>query len=100
LHEVRRFERTSAARIKRHDDVIGGHDRLVDDERPSWGAQNRLPNGRNSNDGQTRPTRPPIGTGPASPAGSSCWVHLQTSRGHRHGRRFSQSPSPLLQHLR
>ena len=51
LHEVCRFERPRAAGIRRYDDDVGGHDRLVDDERPSCGSQNRLPNGGNSNDG-------------------------------------------------
>ena len=51
LHEVCRFERPRAAGIRRYDDDVGGHDRFVDDERPSCGSQNRLPNGGNSNDG-------------------------------------------------
>jgi hypothetical protein len=51
LHEIRRFERPRAAGIKRDDDDVGGRDRFVGDERPSCGSQNRLPNGRNSNDG-------------------------------------------------
>ena len=51
LHEVRRFERPRAAGSKRYDDDVGGHDRFVDNERPSCGSQNRLPNGGNSNDG-------------------------------------------------
>ena len=51
LHEIRRFKRPRAAGIKRYDDDVGGRDRFVDDERPSCGSQNRLPNGGNSNDG-------------------------------------------------
>jgi hypothetical protein len=51
LHEVCRFERPRAAGIKRHDDDIGARKRLVDDERPPCGSQNRLPNGENGNDG-------------------------------------------------
>ena len=43
--------RASAAGTKRYDDQVGGRDRFVDDERPSCGLQNRLPNGENSNDG-------------------------------------------------
>ena len=50
LHEIRRFERPRAAGMKRYDDDVGGRDRLVDDERPTCGSQNRLPYGRNSND--------------------------------------------------
>ena len=51
LHEVCRFERPRAVGIKRYDDDVGGRDRFVDDERPSCGSQNLLPNGGNSNDG-------------------------------------------------
>ena len=51
LHEVCRFERPRAARIKRYDDDVGGRERLVDDERPPCGSQNRLPNGENGKDG-------------------------------------------------
>ena len=51
LHEIRRFKRPSTAGIKRYDDDVGGRDRFVDDERPSCGSQNRLPNGGNNNDG-------------------------------------------------
>jgi hypothetical protein len=32
-------------------DDVSRRDRLVDDERPSCGSQNRLPSGGNSNDG-------------------------------------------------
>ena len=52
LHEVRRFERPRAAGIKRYDNDVGGRNRLVNDKRPSCGSQNRLPNGRNNNDGR------------------------------------------------
>ena len=51
LHEIRRFERPRAAGIKRYDDDVGGRDRFVNNERPSCGSQNRLPNGGNGNDG-------------------------------------------------
>jgi len=51
LHEIRCFERPRTAGTKRYDYDVGGRDRFVDDERPSCGSQNRLPNGRNSNDG-------------------------------------------------
>ena len=51
LHEVCRFEHPRAAGIKRYDDDVGGRDRFVDDERPSCGSQNLVPNGGNSNDG-------------------------------------------------
>jgi hypothetical protein len=51
LHEVRRFERPRAAGIKRYDDDVGWLDRLIDDEGPSGGSQNRLLNGGNCNDG-------------------------------------------------
>jgi hypothetical protein len=51
LHEIRGFERPRTAGIKRYDDDVGGRDRFVDDKRPSCGSQNRLPNGRNNNDG-------------------------------------------------
>ena len=49
--EVRRFERARAAGSKRYDDDVSGRDWLADDERPSCGSQNRLPNGGYSNDG-------------------------------------------------
>ena len=52
LHEVRRFESPRAAGVERHDDDIGGRDRLADHEHLSCGAQNRLPNRGNSNDGE------------------------------------------------
>jgi hypothetical protein len=51
LHEVRRFECTRAIGIKRYDDDVSGRDWFINDERPSCGSQNRLPNGGNSNDG-------------------------------------------------
>ena len=51
LHEIRRFKRPRTAGMKRYNDDVGGRDRFVDDERPSCGSQNWLPNGRNSNDG-------------------------------------------------
>ena len=51
LHEIRRFERPRAAGIKRYDDEVGGRDRFVNNERPSCGSQNPLPNGGNNNDG-------------------------------------------------
>jgi hypothetical protein len=51
LHEVCNFERPRAGGVERYDDDVSGRDRLVDDERPSCGSQNRLPNGGNSNDG-------------------------------------------------
>jgi hypothetical protein len=50
LDEVRRFERASAARSKRYDNDVGWRDRVADDERPSCGSQNRLPNGGKSSD--------------------------------------------------
>jgi hypothetical protein len=68
LHEVRRFECTRAIGIKRHDDDIRGRDWFVDDERPSCGSQNRLPNGG------PRLTRLPLGSGATSAAGSA-WPH-------------------------
>jgi len=51
LHEVRRFERPRPAGIKRYHDDVGRRDQLVDDERPSCGSQNPLPNVGDSNDG-------------------------------------------------
>jgi hypothetical protein len=51
LHEVCRFECTRASGIRRYDNDVCGRDRFVDDERPSGGSQNRLPNGGNSHDG-------------------------------------------------
>jgi hypothetical protein len=71
LHEVRRFERPRAAGIKRYDDDVSGRDRFVDDERPSCGSQNRLPNGEQQR-WQTRPMRSPLVSRPTSAAGSSC----------------------------
>jgi hypothetical protein len=52
LHEVRRFECTRAIGIKRYYDDVSGRHWFIDDERPSYGSQNRLPNGGNSNDGR------------------------------------------------
>ncbi len=49
LHEVRGFERPGTAGIGRYDDSIRRRNRLVDHERPSGGAQNRLPKGGNRN---------------------------------------------------
>jgi hypothetical protein len=51
MHEVCRFKRPCAAGIKRYDDDIRGRDRFVDNERPSGGSQNCLPNGGNSEHG-------------------------------------------------
>jgi hypothetical protein len=51
LHEVRRFEPSRAAGLKRYDNDVSDPDRFVDDERPSCGSQNWLPNRGNSNDG-------------------------------------------------
>src|SRR5262249_57490802 len=59
LHEVRRFERARAAGSKRYHDDVGGHDWLMDDERPSCGSQNRFPNGGNGNDGNPFQCDPP-----------------------------------------
>jgi hypothetical protein len=50
-HKVCRFECPSAAGMKRYDDDVGERDRLFDDERPSGGSQNPLPNGGNNDDG-------------------------------------------------
>ena len=49
--QIRRFERPCAADTRYYDDDVGGCDWFVDDERPSCGSQNRLPNGGYSNDG-------------------------------------------------
>jgi hypothetical protein len=51
LREVRRFEHPRPVGLRRYDDDVGGRDRFVDDERPSCGSQNRLPNEYNRNDG-------------------------------------------------
>jgi hypothetical protein len=51
LHEIRRFERPRAAQTRYYDDDVGRCEWFVDDERPSCGSQNLLPNGGNSNDG-------------------------------------------------
>jgi hypothetical protein len=50
LHEVRRFERPRAAGIERYDNNVGELNRPVNDERPSCGSQNWLPNRGNCND--------------------------------------------------
>src|SRR5262245_1660168 len=73
LHEVCRFERSRAAGIKCCDDGVGGRDRLVDDERPSCGSQNRLPNGGNSN-GQCEHDKY---LGPPQRLGAHAQVYLQ-----------------------
>jgi hypothetical protein len=51
FHEVRCFERARAAGIKRYDNDVSDPNRFVDDERPSSGSQDWLPNRRNGNDG-------------------------------------------------
>jgi hypothetical protein len=48
--EVRRFECSRAAGIKRYDNDVSDPYRFVDDERPSCGSQDRLPNRGNGND--------------------------------------------------
>jgi hypothetical protein len=49
-NEIRRFEHSGTAGIRRYDNDIGRRDRFIDDERPSCGSQNGLPKGRDSND--------------------------------------------------
>jgi hypothetical protein len=51
LHKVSRFERPSAAGIKRYDDNVGGSDRVADDERLSCGSQTSLSDGGKGNEG-------------------------------------------------
>jgi hypothetical protein len=48
LQEIRGLQCPRTTRIKRYDDDIRRRNRLVDDERPSCGSQNWLPNSGNS----------------------------------------------------
>ncbi len=86
LHEVRHFQRPGAGGIERYDDDVGWRDGLIDDERPSCGSQNGLPDGRHSNDGSRGRCDHHHDRGPTRRPEAYAQVHLQVLRGHMEGK--------------
>src|SRR5215475_1047481 len=91
LNEVSSLEHPSAPRIKGDDDGVGGRDRFLDDERPSYGPQYRFTGGGNTDDDGREQRNYCRSAGPPWPSKARARIHVHVAPGHsmKHGHQKS-----------